>query len=552
MKRALLLLSLFFCGCSTLQKIQTTAEEFLLPVLRVQHLPVAAREDSEDFKIRTSRSGPLVLIHQLQTKEGQNVETATLSRTLLLSRMSFPDVKWVEAPRNLLPVTEAENRKFLRDNRADALADFSLEGAGTALTLTLRLLDPYSGTPFSELRQDIKVHERPLPSGHQDIIRYGDQILFLTNTTGAQLELQSPRPAAALREFLLTSITGRLNVSSSAAATQVVLTAEKGSARKLGSTPLENVLIEEGRYTLQFQRTGFKSITQTIQVRAGRTENIVVPWPDDPVQHMAVLYSSPTDLRIAVDGQVRGNTPLYLNGLEKGDLPLELSRLKENAYEVVGEAVFKVSEPFSGRAFLLKHEETFPAELLSGDLFRPVAERGTVKFQGPGLSLTTSQPDRWGGIATIPFFIDSFDARLAVVESEGGRLLWLIESSGDSVAVEVNGNTYRAIHLRDKKTLAMSPIFQTRLPSPEGRHTVRIQYLKEKKEVKVKVDGTAIYEAEFLPATEASLSLLTRGEGADGRKLADHLSFASGRGRLDGRLVDWPFLDDVVDFVKRR
>jgi len=521
-------------------------------VLRVQHLPATAREDSEDFKIRAARSPSLIVVHQLQTVEGQSGELPMLSRTLLRARMSFPDVKWVEAPRSLLPVTEAENRKYLRDLGADALAVFALEGTSPALTLNLQLLDPYSGAVFSELKQDIKLHERPVPAGQQDIIRHGDQVLFLTNTTGPQLELQSPRPASALREFLLTSVTGRLNVSSSAAATQVLLTPQKGPARKLGNTPLENVLLEEGRYTLQFQRNGFKSIVQTLQIRAGRTENIVVPWPDDPVQHMAVLYSSPTDLRIAVDGQVRGNTPLYLNGLEKGDLPLELSRLKENAYEVVGEATFKVSEPFSGRAFLLKHEETFPADLLSGDLWRPVTERGTVKFTGPGLGLSFNQPNRWGGIGTIPFFIDSFDARLAVIESEGARLLWLIQSAGDSVAVEMNQNTYRAIHMRDGKTLAMSGVFQTRLPSPEGKHTVRIQYLKEKKEIKVKVDGTAIFEAEYLPATEATLSLLTRDGSADGRKLADLLSFASGRGRLDGRLVDLPFLDDVVDFVKRR
>jgi hypothetical protein len=382
----------------------------------------------------------------------------------------------------------------------------------------------------------------------------GNSYYFLTNLAGQQLEAIGSRPPAALREMLLTSVTGKLNISSSAGSTEVYLIQGGARPKKLGTTPIQNMPLDEGEYSLRFTRKGYKPIDRPLLVRAGKVENIIVPWPDDPVSFAAVIFSSPPELQVSFDGSVRGETPAFLTGIDRGTYSMEFARLnpKANAYEVVGGAELNVDQAETHRAFFLNHQENFAPDLLSGDLWKAVTEKGPFTFKGNGFALESKTKDRWAGISTIPFFLDSYDVKLGNIESEGGRLLWILETRGDTIAVEVNGNVYRAVHRREGKVVAETKGFKSLLPLPENKHFIRMQYNKEKQELRIKVDGTTIYEGEYRPAAEGRLQLLTKGDSADGRVLASSLFITSGRGRLDGKLLDLPFLDDLVDFFKRR
>lgn len=530
----------------------------LQPVVRVDSGP-----DRADFKLRDARTNLIRVAFNRRTENkavpALLVDTAYQKFTKLFQFKDvslFPDV----AGRNLLPVDADASRAYLKSNKIDGVADVSLiERDAKNFSLKLELRDPYSGELITDLTQDFQVRERSVNPEHQlEFYSRGGAFAFLEGAASPQVVMVQPRPAEALREILVQCVTGRLNVASSTTETEVYLwpRGNRRARKKLGNTPVSSYRLDEGKHTLELRRRGFRTQIKPIQVRSGQVMDVVAPWPDDPQIQTAAVLSTPPGLQLSMDGTVRGETPVYLTGLESGSYNLELSRpTGSGAYEVVAEGALEIGEAEQPeRLFIIDYKEDFAADVTQSDLWRLSSETGKVAYKaGPGLSFSNQSggAGAWQGLVSQPFYIDNFQMTTRVVEGDGSVLAFGIRSGETTVLVEMNNNVYTtAVYAPDGARSFTS--YQAAVASPDNSHFLRYKYSREKGILVIKLDGSTIYEGPFKAAATGRILLLTRAESADGRVLAKSFSMKGGRGLLDNQLLDLPFVNEFVDWIRSK
>ena len=557
--------TLTFAGCSSAVPLKDFDRGFDAPGLNI--LPVARQADGPDkadFKLRDARTDRIRIALNRRT-ESKTVPALLVDTAYqkFIRQLSFGDVSLFSQPAgtNLLPVDEEANRNYLKTNRIDGVADLSLiEKDAKNFSIKLELRDPYDGELITDLTQDFQVRERAVDPAHQlDFYSRGGTFVFLETRQSPQVVMVQPRPREALYEILSQTVTGKVNVASSTTETEVYLwpAGNQRKRQKLGNTPIASRRLSEGKHTLEIRRRGFQTQIRPIQVRSGKNLDVIAPWPDDPAIQTATILSAPPGMQLSMDGTVRGETPVYLTGLESGSYNLELARgTKAGEFEVIAEGQMEVAESDQPqRLFLIDYREDFSTDVTQGDLWRLSSETGKV-VQEPGenglaFKNVSGENDSWQGLVSQPFYADNFQMTARVVESENGVIAFGVRSGDSTVLVEVNNNVYTtAIYGPEGKKEFAS--YQARVKSPDNSHFLRYKFKRETGELQIKLDGTTIFKGPFAAAPTGRVLLLTRASSADGRVLAKSFSIKGGRGLLDSQVLDLPFVNEFVDWVRSK
>ncbi len=555
--------ALLLAGCATARQLQEFERTFDAPGLKI--LPVtrtAAGVDRADFKLRAARTDRIRIALSRRT-ESKTIPALLINTAFekFQSLLAFKDVSLFTAPAGVLvPVEQADHREYLKSNQIDGVADVSLiERDAKNFALKLELRDPYTGAVITDLTQDFQIRERAVDPEHQlEFYSRGGTFAFLEGERSPQIVMVQPRPPEAMYEILTQTVTGKVNVSSSTTESEVYLwpAGNRRAAKKLGNTPVASFRLNEGRHTLEVRRRGFATQILPIVMRSGQDLDVAAPWPDDPKIQTATIVSAPAGIQLSMDGTVRGETPVYLTGLESGSYNLELARpTKDGNFEIVAEGALEIDEAEQPeRLFIIDYNEDFSADVMQNDLWRLSSTKGKVAFKaGPGLALQNQGGDEetWQGLVSQPIYMEDFQMNTRVVEGDGSVLAFGIRSGDATVLVEVNNNVYTtAVYAPEQKPVFAS--FQVTVPSPDNSHFIRYKFNREKGVISVKLDGTTIYEGPFKPAATGRVLLLTRPTAADGRVLAKSFSMKSGRGLLDNRLLDLPFVNEAVDWVRAK
>ncbi|MCB1325177.1 MAG: hypothetical protein H7A21_09985 [Spirochaetales bacterium] len=541
------LLVLFGSGCRSVQEINLAdVPHARLPVIRALASRVVgsgAGAASEDFKLRDAPTDRIRIVYRPLRVEGAGTiqEVAFLKLRVLLS---FPDVEIVEAPAELAGQLNPPGPAawpFLKEKRIDAIArvtpEMAADGNGGVLVLTL--LDPYDGAEFGTYRQSFRVVRRSYDRNHQaDFYRASRRYQFLNERSDPMVSFVDANTDTVMA-LLKTTVTGKLTVQSTSPETQVVLV--RGQNRvALGQTPISGHVLPEGRYQLQFSRRGQDTQTRDLQVRAGRTREMFVSWPDDRAITTLSLLSYPPGQRASLDGVVRGTTPVYITDLVPGSYNVEFAQsIGDGRFGVGAKAMLEVAAGEQrSRVFFRKYNETFGSTLLDGDAWHLTSEEGSVTYDGSdGLSFRTEfGAPVWMGLASRRLVFDDCRMELEALQGPGNVLLFgLLAEDGESLLVKLAETNYSVLRFVGDELQRPIRSFVPTSQENGNMHVIGIEYSRTNSTIELTLDGDTIYEgsgASFV-GRAPRLVLLTLPSSADGRPLARRLEIRTGPGLYD-------------------
>lgn len=335
--------------------------------------------------------------------------------------------------------------------------------------------------------------------------------------TGSKPAIAAPDPvlmvstdgfkAAEIREMLESSIRGTLEVQSTSGETEIFLVDGSG-ALALGKVPVTGKKLDEGTYDVIARRKGNEERRFSVSIQAGQTRKLFIPWPDDPESTATVLLSSPPGMRIALNGQVRGTTPLYL--VNENTDTVEFSRsLPEGGFESLAEVRPEGTD--RSRIYFYKHVESFGAGMPEGDLWQTVQEK------------TSTAPLR--GTRTRPFVVQRQALNLSLPVSDRDGIIALTTDQ-ESIFIERMGNAFIVQRGRGLEPSGQAKAYQ---PIKERKERLlEFTYNDEKKVLEVELDGSTIFEGPFQAGASGRLFLLGQSELP-----ATRLEIRTGRGVYD-------------------
>lgn len=501
--------------------------------------------DANDFRLRDRSRGAIRLVAvRAPAPDGLPPALAAVASLKLERALKTAGVSllYPEANAPDLSVATDASREYLKRVDADAVALIKLvaEGPRGRGQLEVALLDAYNGQELARLNQEVEYDAAPAaPDRQADFVQRRDGAVALLSSVSVPVVRLKNVNANAMQEFARKAVTGFVSVFSSAADAEIV-SIQDSRRESLGRAPLTARPLLEGRYVLSVKRPGYEEARFPVQVRAGRTDVVFVPWPDDRNNSSLAMLSSPPNQRVSLDGAVRGQTPLYLTGLDAGSYQLELSRAKSSGdYVITAESPLEIAGGDAlSRLFLINYDEDFGADLLDTDFWQLASEAGPVSFEpGQGLAFRSSESrsSAWLGLMSRPVFLaDDFDIRLQARSSEGGALLvGLLNERAHTVLLRMESRTY-TLQRFDGERMLDSPLTFTTLRKREGDlHEIRYRYNKKENLLEVRLDGSLIFEGAWNGGPFARIILTTRPVSADGRSLAAGLSVRTGPGLYD-------------------
>ncbi|MBO7207115.1 MAG: PEGA domain-containing protein [Kiritimatiellae bacterium] len=170
-----------------------------------------------------------------------------------------------------------------------------------------------------------------------------------------EIKFNGRRPIVENVKLLLNS--GVANITSDPEGAEVVL---NGISR--GSTPVVVSEIPNGRMTLELKKDGYEKLTREIAINAGDTPNLF--YKLNPLPGNLNLSSVPTGARFYINGEPRGDGPVYLKNLTPGTYTVKVEKdgFDSQTREIVVEKGATVNEEFRLMSNLAKLElRTRPA-----------------------------------------------------------------------------------------------------------------------------------------------------------------------------------------------
>ncbi len=109
-----------------------------------------------------------------------------------------------------------------------------------------------------------------------------------------------------------------------------------------GKTP-QRFSLFEGNYVLQIKKKGFPSKQIPFQVYENKEEKLVIRWEDESLSASLYLDSN-EEFIIRFDGEIKGNNPVLMNELPKGDYQIEFLKEKQGDYLKIYDQDISVKE----------------------------------------------------------------------------------------------------------------------------------------------------------------------------------------------------------------
>ncbi|HMW59355.1 MAG TPA: hypothetical protein PKA91_06885 [Leptospiraceae bacterium] len=468
MKQASIVLLYLFAACSTVQEVQVpSASRTEFPELAVAPSVRTGVSDkrepgvhSPDGKLKffLSRGAPLANVNRSMQ------ETALLR---VLRSIRFRDVDYVTLDDPMGKPVALDGRLSLTFEAGKTTNEF---------TIAARLKEEEEGVK-------IQFRIEPAAAPEQLEISHTEGISILRSPSSLRVASDTLR-IEEIHNMLTDSIMGTLDVQSSSAETVVSL---KGSSEiSVGPAPVSKKVLE-GSYTLIAARKGHAPQQLPVKIFAGEKRRVFIAWPDDPASATTAFVSAPTGLRLAIDDDVKGPTPIYL--LNESAHKVEFARkLADGRFEVVGTA--NPSGDDRNRAMLLKYTEAFMEGYLESDIWQMVTEKSVKPLKG---------------IRSRPFIVDEQKTTVSFPLSEGSAFIaWV--SDQDSIFVERIGNVFTVQGGKGSAMSGPKKAFQPIKEKPD--RTILIEYNSKKSIVTVELDGTSIFEGPFRPSATGQIVIL--------------------------------------------
>ncbi len=530
-------LAVLIAQCSSVQEVPTTARALLLPRLQFfdPGAAVTAGTDADYKRRERSRPGIRIVVPAGPTGADQ-LPRAVRSMVFdaAVAGLRFPDVTIIrpESPDVLRDFPGPASLAALREMDADAvlvvrIETFESQNGGAEVELR----DPVDGSVFGARRLTFSV-ERDGRKGKSEAdfhIRNG-RVRAVADRSSVGLRLETP-PRSTMRQLLELSVSGSLSVLATAPGARVFVRVS-GDRRTIGQAPVQGVRLPEGRCIVEVARRGYAAFEQEVIVRAGKEVRIQASWPGDTSSSSLSVLSAPPGLRLAIDGVVRGETPVFLTDLQSGAYGLEVSRPgPDGNFQVQADGRARLGGENSDRlAFFVKLDESFGPGALDGGLWQLASEEGAVRFTpNNGLGIKGEGPaTAWRGLASVPTLPEDLEAALDAIQAPGNEFVFLVLGGAESVMVELRGDRWSLVRFRGQDTIA--PPRDFRALREGNAHRIRFQYVKKKSQLTVRLDESVLFEGPWKPGESIRFALLTRGASADGRPLAARLQIRTGRG----------------------
>lgn len=329
-----------------------------------------------------------------------------------------------------------------------------------------------------------------------------------------------------LNELIRSLGMGTLRVYSAAIAE--VYLEEKGALHLLGNTPLETQLRAGGR-SLLLRRKGQPEQRLRLRVEDGQERGLFARWADDADPGSLMVFTSPAGLRLAMNGEILGDSPVARPGLPRGSYDIEVVR-----QDGAGEGRILTTDHIEVRNNL-RSDRFYP--LLyhfrpSGEPLRAALDTGLWSYSSPDRSFAFQDFEKpnvssGAGIVSAPIGARDLQGEL-LLSPEGGAIGYYGEKDRFLV---FPGKTAVRLQVEHGGNLESYTV-------PRGKNAQIYLYFEmdpEGKNLLLRVDGSTVYDGDYDAGSVGRLVIV----GAEsGSLLPEEMLFRSGPER-EGRLYRW-------------
>ncbi len=520
------LMALLLAGCVSTELVKDYRTiTGSLPQIKTAEISTASGvKKGPDYKERSTATDRVRLV-LVRGEENDSIPPSVraLTEQRLLYLLSTLKVEVAEAPESLQSDDESlseESMQFLKEKRIDAILriTFSKEENKARPVLLASLLDPYDLSAMGRL--DILLEEE---GGRSASDR---QIDFYKSSEGYHFlkPLAFPRYSMSnlnrdrLSAFVHRSVSARVTILSTTPETRIRMKSANGGNRVLGTTPVDLVL-DEGDYTVEADRRGAVSQVRTFRVRAGKDQSMMFSWGDDPDQTSLAIHSAPSGLRVSLEKDILGYTPVYRADYPAGIYRLELARMDKD--EKSGDVLMRGDLGISmGRhndlVFFSQYETEGNSDPLKDGYWLLAAEAGVrpvVKWDQSGLFMTAgkTESDSRFGILSREIPLRDMEVELKIPGNKKDLVLVGLITEADSVLLEGSEGGFQPIIFRRGVLDKSSKAYRPRPGMEKFDRRVTIIYTASKRELRVKLDGDELIRTRLDAVDLGRIAILTSG-----------------------------------------
>jgi hypothetical protein len=412
-------------------------------------------------------------------------------------------VEYLELPEDIalgVRKKSGQVQEYLIKNGIDAIFFIQFNKKDDTYLYNINLLLAANYRQVGELSGPVKFVSKQIDTVHRsDIYTDGKNYSFIKEVNLPSVDIQSPGETN-VQDFWAAVTSGMLNVRSSTPGAEVSLI-KRGKKTLIGRTPVNEFRLDEGEYEVEIFRHGLSPVRKSVEIIAGSSTNVFVPWPDDPYTTSLAFWTGTESMKFSLDGESLGETPVFLNDIEGGSYDISLARKKGygNYKDVIKTSIAIRQGQVNMLVFFYKYIEQFGKNFQSKEFWSRVSEKGRFEIQTDnGLGFAAEDAGAIVGIESIDFPIRSFDASLTIESKDNGYIAFGIKSLLDSVLIQENAGEFSGgVFQPDMRTIAMPSYKEKDIAKKE--HVLRIKFRSSNSTVQLYVDGTLIGQHPWKP-----------------------------------------------------
>ena len=505
-------LALIVSGCSSVVKMEnqtTRLEKPYFKEYRTSLETVSSNKNDYKFRIHSKDKANYALLPLKYPENTDQILVKMLYKEISVfwERTGHKEKKLSGNQETLLKECEKE--------QIDAVITPSLFVGEGKWTLTQTVTDPVNGKEYGKFENviipNIPGETQEKRSFKQIEIFYdGKNYLPVKELNTPALAWESRPEGAELTGILDDSITGLINIGATSSGTVAEL-----DGKKLDEIPVRGQKIADGKHTIVFRKRGKKPVIREFVVRAGEESSIFHEWDDDTSSAALKVVSFPEGIKVAIDGTVKGKTPVFENGLLKGKSSVEYVKdAADGSLIVLGEHSFEI-DPGKLYAVALPYNMTNSGEAKDFWIKSGSADFTVNYGQDFGFQLNKNLPAGWYGVISEPLVPDviEFSSILPLSSAMDGSLSFSIfemNSNNKIFTLQITGEKLSVYKFPSDGVAVGS--YKFKKEDEKNPRKIRIVTDSKKNQIRIFLGKTAVLTEAIDFKSLWRIGILTRGE----------------------------------------